>query len=162
MAGPEIAPGTRVSMPVSLVDLMPTLRDLLAVDCLNDPQGRSLRPLLRGGAGTATDEPGHAHYLASPDKLIRGMDAVVDQNYKLIAMMNGRVALYDRSEDPGELRDLADERPDVVSRMRAELGRIRGEKDARRGQNFAFRTEEDRLEVHERSLRGLRELGYVE
>ncbi len=70
--------------------------------------------------------------------------------------------MHDRSEDPDELRDLADERPDVVSRMRAELGRIRGEKDARRGQNFAFRTEEDRLEVHERSLRGLRELGYVE
>ena len=162
MAGPEIAPGTRVEMPVSLVDLMPTLRDLLAVDCLNDPQGRSLRPLLRGGAGAETGEARHAHYLASPDKLIRGMDAVVDRNYKLIAMLNGRVALYDRSEDPGELHDLAGERPDVVSRMRAELGRIRGEKDARRGQNFAFRTEADKLEVHERSLRGLRALGYVE
>lgn len=162
MAGPEIAPGTRVSRPVSLVDLMPTLSDLLAADCLNEPQGRSLRPLLGGEAGAATGESDHVHYLASADKLIRGIDAVVDENYKLIAMLNGRVALFDRSDDPGELRDVADQRTEVVSRMRAELGRIRGEKDERRRRNFAHRTEEDKLEVHERTLQGLRALGYVE
>ena len=77
-------------------------------------------------------------------------------------MLNGRVALYDRSDDPGELRDVADQRTQVVSRMRAELGRIRGEKDERRRRNFAHRTEEEKLEVHERTLQGLRALGYVE
>ncbi len=160
MAGPGIARERRVRTPVSLVDLMPTLRDVLKVACLHDPQGRSLLPLLRGPGGG--EAPSHVHYLASPTRLTRGIDALVDGNHKLIAKLNGSAELYDVSDDPGELRDLAAERPRVASRMRADLERIRGEKDERRRQNFAHQTEQDRLKVHDRTLEGLQELGYVE
>jgi choline-sulfatase len=160
VAGPGIARGMRVRTPVSLVDLMPTLRDLLAVECLNDPQGRSFRRLLDDAGGE--EATGHAHYLAGPVRLSGGLDALVDGEYKLIAMLNGSAELYHLSDDPGELRNLAAERPAVVARMRADLDRIRGEKDERWRRNFAHQTEEERLEVHEQALEGLRELGYVE
>jgi len=160
VAGPGIARGKRVHKSVSLVDLMPTLRDLMAVECLNDPQGRSLAPLLRGGP--EDEAPSHAHYLSSPSGLTRGVDALIDGNHKLIAKLDGSTELYDLAEDPGERRNLAAERPDVVLRMRAVLDRIRRGKDERRRRNFALQTEKDRLDVHEQVLEELRELGYVE
>jgi hypothetical protein len=42
-------------------------------------------------------------------------DAVVEGRWKLIAMTEGR-SLFDRTADPGETRDLIDERP-VTSRI---------------------------------------------
>jgi arylsulfatase A-like enzyme len=160
VAGPGIAPGRRVDAPVSLVDLMPTLRDLLGVDCLREPQGRSLADRLRGERAGAPE--GHAHYLSSPTDLSRGIDALVEGEYKLIAKLDGSVELYDLGDDPGERRDLASQRSAVVSRMRAELAAIRSEKDARRRRNFARQTEAERLEVEARTRSGLRELGYIE
>jgi arylsulfatase A-like enzyme len=160
IAGPGVARGKRVRTTVSLVDLMPTLRDLLSVECLNDPQGRSLRPLIVGENGG--EAPGTVHYLGGPTQATRGVDALVDGDYKLIARLDGTSHLYDVAEDPGELRDLAAERPDVVSRMRADLDRIRRENHEIRRRNFTRRTEGERLEVHEQTLEALRELGYIE
>lgn len=160
VAGPGVARGRRVQTPVSLVDLMPTLADLLALDCLNDPQGSSLRALLREeGVG---DRPERVHYLASSTVPTRGVDAVVAGSYKLISLPAGTVELYDLSQDPGEQRNVAAERPELVTRLLAHRDRFRSENDARRRRNFALQPKQDRLKVHEQTLKELRGLGYVE
>jgi arylsulfatase A-like enzyme len=46
--GPKIKPGVRVAQPVSLVDLAPTLADLLGMRPLERADGRSLLPALKG------------------------------------------------------------------------------------------------------------------
>ena len=102
------------------------------------------------------------HYLASPNKPTAGIDALVDRKHKLIARLNGEAELYDLARDPRELRDVAAERPGVVSRMRGALEEIRRENESRRLRNFAMQTEEERLDSHDRALEGLRELGYIE
>src|SRR5204863_5853596 len=46
--GPGVAAGQRVSQPVSLVDLAPTLADWMGWPPLPRAEGRSLAPALRG------------------------------------------------------------------------------------------------------------------
>ncbi len=48
IAGPKIPAGKRIASPVSLIDLMPTLKELLALDFDDEMQGRSVYPLLNG------------------------------------------------------------------------------------------------------------------
>ena len=48
--------------------------------------------------------------------------AFIGDRYKILSRDNGATyALYDLIEDPGEQRDLAAQKPEIVTRMRAEL-----------------------------------------
>src|SRR5690606_8735358 len=51
--GPGITPGTHVDVPVSLIDLYPTILDLVGVECEPDRPGRSWRRLLAGSVDPA-------------------------------------------------------------------------------------------------------------
>ena len=66
----------------------------------------------------------------------------------------GDVELYDVASDPGELHDLAAERPDDVARLRARLLELAG--DFGPGERVAP------PELDEETRRQLRELGYTE
>ncbi len=103
VSGPGF-PAHRVQTPVSLVDLVPTVLDLLAQP--GDPalRGVSLMPWLRDEAGNnhppvlfekhrALDEPQHG-MVAWPYKVIQPAPG-------------GRARIFDLSADPGERRDLA-------------------------------------------------------
>src|SRR4029077_19540668 len=48
ISGPGLAPGTTVSATVGLVDVAPTMLDLLKLPALGETDGRSLVPLLHG------------------------------------------------------------------------------------------------------------------
>jgi arylsulfatase A-like enzyme len=50
LRGPGIPPARRIDDPASLVDVAPTVFDLLGLPPLASPDGRSLRPLLDGGS----------------------------------------------------------------------------------------------------------------
>ncbi len=110
---PGAPPGLRVEAPVSLRDLAPTLLDLLGVPAPEGMSGRSLAPLVRGGA-TAEPEPiyfeclaGELHHGWAP---LRG---VRDGRWKLIE--GAATELYDVAADPAEIRDLAARRPAEVA-----------------------------------------------
>ncbi|MEM7203436.1 MAG: sulfatase [Planctomycetota bacterium] len=115
-------PGTRprrVSAVVSLVDFMPTTIELLGV---RRPRlhmaGQSLRPLMRG-------EPTAARPTlleARPNGLKRDLAAYVDEEWKLVEDVprgggRARYQLFDRRADPGELVDLAAQRPEIVDAL---------------------------------------------
>ena len=143
----------RVRAMVSIVDVMPTLLDLLGLPA--DPtlkmQGKDLRPLLEGKdaqihdrvyAGATVELGRHSAY---SQPLISA--TIRDPEWKLISEQvipkeffnlskddlkkRGEPApltvesLYHVSQDPDEESDLAEQRPDVVARLRKDLRRWR-------------------------------------
>jgi len=156
VAGPGLARGVRVEEPVSHLDLVPTLADLLGLDDLGPFLGGSLRGPLEDGAATRP----RFHYLSSPDRLEQA--GVVHGRYKLITAPDGRLELYDLVADPGETRNLADELPEVRERLKEVLDRFRVEDErlwlARNLDAAPALTDEQR----EETVRALRAMGYLD
>jgi choline-sulfatase len=144
--------GRRVSSPVSQVDLVPTLADLLALEPEDGPgafDGRSLLPLL-GGDSESPDRPlfaesevpfftyGWARLRAVRQGAIKLIDAPVQE-------------LYNLDHDPGENRNLARDHAADVRRMEAEVERwTAGDRDA-----------DTTLAVDSQTAEELRALGYL-
>ncbi|MBI5240640.1 MAG: sulfatase [Elusimicrobia bacterium] len=116
--------GRSVAQPVGLVDLMPTLLDLVRIprDLRGRTQGRSFLGLILPEQEPWDDRPLFAE--TSGHGLL--VQSIRDGDWDLIltqpASGGGRTAeLYRLSSDPGEKRDLARENPAVVERL---LGRL--------------------------------------
>lgn len=162
--GSGVARGTS-DAPVQLVDVMPTLLDLLGLPPAADRDGRSLAPLLRGQ--TLAPAAAYSEQRSSRGECERaGLDdpcrldryAVQTQRFKLIS---SRVPpferLYDLRADPLETRDVKEEHPEALAEHRALLDRYRaleveGE-DGAAGSGAA--------EIDADTLHRLRELGYL-
>ncbi len=122
-------PGQReavhIDEPVSLVDLMPTLLDLLSLshDLSADIDGRSLRPLLEGPPSAAP--PPILAQAINPERC-SGRSyregswelMVIDESYDPAAV---GTRLYDLARDPEQQRDLAPDDPERAHAMRARL-----------------------------------------
>jgi arylsulfatase A-like enzyme len=142
--------GARSSDPIQLGDLFPTFLEL-AGDTGSDPAAGGFRSLLSSEAPrTATfAENTTPKALGSVEqRMVRG------ERYKLIATGEDRTELYDLVDDPGETRNLASERPDLVTALTAEL-------DAWRATVSGERVETDEADFDEETLRRLQGLGYV-
>lgn len=121
-----VEPGTVVERQVELVDLYPTLLELLGVDREHPVQGRSLLPLLTGGEWTPRDAfSEHTNIKTWERKAFRS------DRFKFVKSIprpsrRARGAtpyfeLYDLRRDPGEHEDLSERHPDVVERLNARL-----------------------------------------
>jgi arylsulfatase A-like enzyme len=103
VTGPGIAPGTTVTSNVGLVDVAPTILDLVKLAALDDADGRSLVPLIRGARPAPPDYEMETLYpsLAYGWAPLRALSAGA---YKYIAAP--RPELYELPTDPRETRDL--------------------------------------------------------
>jgi arylsulfatase A-like enzyme len=105
--------GTRIPAPVSLIDVAPTLQDLLGFTRPASVDGQSLLPLILD----PTASPSRAHVVAVRDEEgSEPLTAVRRGRYKLIG-----TALYDLEADPGETTDVASAHPEIVAELRALL-----------------------------------------
>jgi choline-sulfatase len=115
------APGVKVrhiEQRRSHVDLAPTILDLMGVAPPSDFQGRSLVPELYG----ATPESREPILCELPeDSHNPPRRAVIQGPLKLIEFERGRTALYDLSNDPGELVNVDKSRPDDLAVMKRTL-----------------------------------------
>jgi arylsulfatase A-like enzyme/predicted Zn-dependent protease len=128
--------GTRALQTVSLVDVLPTIVELLGLPNPDVLQGRSLVPLLRGES--AGDSRGIYSETLYP-RLRFGWSetlALTDDRYRML-LSGDRVELFDLERDPAEKRDLAAAEPEVTARslrqlrsMTAELERAALEPEA--------------------------------
>jgi arylsulfatase A-like enzyme len=117
------AVGTRVS----LVDVMPTVLDVLGLPAPAATDGLSLRPLLSGGGAAAAfaDRP-IVHEVQWAERCIAR--AILLGRYKLVELARnyeGRhdeTLLYDVTLDPTERHDLAGAHPEILGPLRAQLG----------------------------------------
>jgi len=117
---PGVAP-RRVDDPVMLVDLAPTVLDLVKLPIPDDFQGRSLLPAVLGDALPA--RPVLAELLPAKSWPHEAR-ALLSGNLKLIWRPDdGVTQLFDLGADPVEKKDLSRERPDDAKRLKQELER---------------------------------------
>ena len=135
--GGAFTDGKTVDDLVQLTDLAPTLLDAAGIE--NDEfteqvQGRSFHP----DAETEPREYAFAEYLAPQPSMEalekrvgdlseevyaydRSLRAIRSEDWKLIRGSDRSTELYQVVDDPGEVRDLASDRPEKVSELESEL-----------------------------------------
>jgi arylsulfatase A-like enzyme len=159
--------GLRISNPVRLLDVYPTLCDLLGIDVPAGLQGRSLMPLIQGAAdwrdlpvmSEKTEDPGGRRARSGMGV---GM-SIIDGGWKLICNLRSadgrnlpRYELFDLSRDPGEQHNLAGAHPERVVQM----DRVLMEWSAR-NLGLAQASSTAAEEVDPEVLAQLRALGYL-
>lgn len=113
----KIAKPFITEIPAGLVDIYPTLVDLLEIDVPNQIKpidGISLMPLIEGKMSKRPKAMGFLN-------LQNGPAAWSDNQYKLISPKKGVWELYDLTRDISESNDIASEHPEVVNRMKGQL-----------------------------------------
>jgi len=171
----RVPEGLRIATPVSLVDLMPTILDLLDLPASPQAQGRSLVPLLTG-AEDLEPRPVILEELEVDHRsgAFRGLLEVIDGRWagsllvgdgppasgmeKLPAPRATPFLLFDLERDPWALESVHDDYPDLTRRY---INLLRE----------TWRTHEEVAERYHRperpnltpeQLRSLRSLGYVQ
>ena len=142
--------GRRIDTPVSLIDLLPTLADLLAFEDRGERDGVSLLPLLQGAELQARPlfaqrkKPNHEP----------AVWAVVDDGWKLIYWEEqNRFELYDAVNDPLDQQDLASRHPDQVQRLRSLLEPMR--------QVQPMANDDIEVQMDEAMVEHLQDMGYA-
>ncbi|MFW6336954.1 MAG: sulfatase-like hydrolase/transferase, partial [Phycisphaeraceae bacterium] len=124
MAGPGVPKNQRSDSLCYLLDIFPTLCDLLGLDTPDSVEGKSLKPCFDDPSATARDLV-HLAYR----HLMRG---VSDGKHKLIEYAvdgHRRTQLFDLEQDPWETKDLIDhpDQGETVTRLRKEVEKWREE-----------------------------------
>jgi arylsulfatase A-like enzyme len=132
--------GVRHPWPVGLVDIVPTIRELLGIATPGD--GISLLPILRGAAAGDADR---TLYLESLEGYLRNgwapLFAVVRGPMKYI--QSPRPELYDLASDPNERRDLAAQRPETMADLDRRLTAIRPADESFAGETIVLSADEE-------------------
>jgi arylsulfatase len=101
------------AIPCSTSDYFPTIMDIVGGKAANPLDGVSLLPLI---AGKMKRRPLGIGFES------RNRVAWIDNRYKLVREgKTAKLKLYDLEADPGETRDLAKTKPEVFSRLQANL-----------------------------------------
>lgn len=129
--GPGFAPRA-VATPASLVDLMPTLLGIAAIEPPPGLDGVSLLPLLRGGAESSAARPLFAveHYASwwmdsrtrATEVQPRPLSVAVIEGDRWYLRAGKREEVYDVASDPHQAHDLSASAPDLEA-LRALAGR---------------------------------------
>ncbi len=134
---PKLIPAPRrVAEPVQLIDVLPTVLDLLGLNVPDVVQGQSLAPFAKGQpfkrrGSVMTSRFAHLeakHTAAIPENRIDTV-ALLDTNWKLIyredakAVGMNAVELYDRRSDRMETKNVAAQHRREVDRMMAEISK---------------------------------------
>lgn len=144
-----IAAGKRVSAPVSVADLTPTI-----LDCLGAPQpagvgGRSLKPAWQG-----QESPASLCYAATDGPFLEGdwspLRSLIVGDWKYIR--TARPELYDLRSEPQERHNLAETRQDLLQEFEQQMSQHEAAMKARGA-------DEARLSARDRQ--NLASLGYL-
>ncbi len=151
---PGLPQGERLSGPVELVDLAPTLLELAGLPALGEAQGVSLLPRIRG------DEDGRLE-VAYAESLMPRLEfgwselwMLRDTQFKYIEAPTPE--LYDLHVDPGELENIAAFETDRVAEM---SGMLKRWKDSQSDGGAAVEAERSISAEEEAKLRSLGYLG---
>ena len=119
----QVEAGTVAADPVGLVDLAPTLLDLLGMERAPTSEGRSLVAALRGGRLPSAPKVLESEYALHAFGWAP-VRALVSRGWKYVEAPTPE--LYDLRNDPDELDNLADSESERAARMRAALATYYG------------------------------------
>jgi arylsulfatase A-like enzyme len=116
----------RVTAPVQLVDVLPTVLATVGAPMPADVQGEALPHVLHPSLAEEDVDPFLVQrYGAQYDRSVR---VLYDGDYKLIRTSRGESMLFDLARDPQENTDLAGAEPErvaeLVRRLEATLGTL--------------------------------------
>ncbi len=159
IAGSDLGiPSRTVTTPVSLVDVLPTLLDLIGLQGPEGLDGRSLARLL----GPQAVEPESlasrtlfAHRVQRNAARERHLWAAVRMPWKLITRSQTRPRLFDLSSAPEKRSDLAEQRPSETAELLAVLDAFQRSSSKPDGEQVEIELDRDTLE-------SLKSLGYVQ
>ncbi len=116
---PAAAQSGRVPVPVSTLDIVPTIRRALQLPDSEQDVGQDL-------LSNAERNPvlGILAAKSGQHSLEDDLHSIVVDNYRLITTARGRVELYDLATDPWERTDLAEELPEVCDALLRRLRRL--------------------------------------
>jgi arylsulfatase A-like enzyme len=153
-------PPGRVDTPVTNVDVAPTVLGLAGLAPLEHMNGVDVLKLAAQAPGAAPDLPAERRPILVEDRdQLNAQDvtlALYDGPWKLVRKGLGkkmRFLLYDLSQDPVGLVDVAERHPEVVERLKAELDELR----ARWGANDL----DDQQGTGFTNIDALKQLGYT-
>jgi arylsulfatase A-like enzyme len=150
-AGPGVRPATVVEIPVSLVDVTPSLLEATGLESDSTLDGQSLWPAMAGRTQTArelyaeTFVPRYDHGWSELRALRRGAMKYVQAP---------RAELYALDRDPDEAQDLLETRPEEAQVMAGDLAALVERLEA------ADR-EPQRLQITQQEREALEALGYL-
>jgi len=125
----QLPAGKVITRPISQIDIMPTLFEMLGMSAPDFMEGSSLLPLIRDGSADFREEnyaqttPAGWQALADDDREIY---CVRTKLWKLVMHTDARRSamryeLFDLANDPGETRDVFEDRSDIVSELLPKL-----------------------------------------
>jgi arylsulfatase A-like enzyme len=128
----RVKPGRTTDLPCSTSDYFPTVLDVLGFKMQGQPEpidGVSLMPLIEG---RMTERPVPIAFESG------NQVSLTDNRYKIISTDGGKTyMLFDLVENPGETKDLAAEKPEIVAGMRATLEAWRAScRDSQAGKDY--------------------------
>ena len=148
--------GRRVSDPVSLVDVLPTLMELIGEPLETPVDGVSLVPALRGRR--LDDRLLFAEYGSDAEDWAKSVWND-EWRYTEIRLEGATTTeLFDRRRDPREERDVIDEHPEVAATFRAALDAHFGTERRR----IAAEGERTPVQIDAETRERLRALGYID
>jgi arylsulfatase A-like enzyme len=153
---PAARAGRRVVDPVSLIDVLPTLREAVGLEASPRDAGVSLLPFVDGRRTPPRPRPLFAHLWRGDrkDGSERALKATIDGDWKWIGGDPTGVRLFHLPSDPNELVNRAREEPERVTRLRDLYRAIEGgsRKYAAAGRD---------VDLDADALENLKALGYV-
>jgi arylsulfatase A-like enzyme/tetratricopeptide (TPR) repeat protein len=144
--------GRQVAAIVSLVDLMPTVLDLVGLKTPAQVEGVSLRRCLEGGPVPDRRRPVYCESLEPATFQCSTLQGLVEAGWKYIRAPGEE--LYDLQRDPGEHTNLAGKESQRAGRMRGRLEATLQEMDAAAPRRGA-------AAVDPEAVKRLQSLGYV-
>jgi len=131
IAGPGVK-GQLVSQQISLMDLAPTILDVLKIEKPGSFLGNSLLPLTRGNGAKAgnseaiseAESPVHRKKVGAGKPRLDANNRRISLRtgkWKYIYTEGGQDELYNLEDDPKETRNVVDIEPGVATRLRARI-----------------------------------------
>jgi arylsulfatase A-like enzyme len=112
----KIAPGRTSEHLAYFPDMLPTIAEIAGAQSPADIDGISIVPELIGESAAGRKQPQHEYLYWE----INGWTAIRQGNWRAVQPPRGAAwELYDLAADPGESKDLAAQKPDVLAELKA-------------------------------------------
>ncbi len=117
---PSERKGNVINMPVSQIDIAPTILDLAGIPAPDWMEGRSLLPLVKGKS--LDPRPVYSMQLIENrsfgEPITKGTIALREGDYKLIYYLEDKKSLlFDLRSDPDEMQDITQQKQEVTKRL---------------------------------------------